>query len=279
MLRNIVVIILLHFITHLSGQVPQLHIDGSGELAIFQNDLSLGNGAILELTGSQNFSYGYVGVHPERISDMEFGVTNNFGDVTFSFLNVPKLRITQSGDVRLSKLIGSNFGQIYASPEGKLSKLEGEQIHTVHYAHFRPSEEDGEFVEIVQPVDEVEFVKFNGSAGVLSAPIQLPRGAIITKFKVYFVNESNAQETFKAHIQRATSDATSINQAVSPALDLPVDGNFFSTNFTDGVTIATRELSIAPIKIDYSSFFYNVIVECTDCPDQYIRAIDIIYEF
>ncbi len=279
MLRSIVIIIFLPFITHLSGQVPQLHIEGSGELAIFQNDLSLGHGAKLELTGSQNFPYGYVGVHPDRVSDMEFGVTNNWGDVTFSFLNVPKLRITQSGDIQLSKLIGSNFGQIYASPEGKLSKLEGEQIHTVHYAYFRPSEEDGEFVEIVQPVDEVEFVKFNGSTGVLSAPIQLQRGAIITKFKVYYVNESNAQETFKVHIQRATSDAISINQAVSPALDLPVDGNFFSTNFTDGVIIATRELSVAPIRIDHSSFFYNVIVECTDCSDQYIRAIDIIYEF
>lgn len=279
MLRSIFIIILLPFIQHLSGQVPQLHIEGSGELAIFQNDLSLGNGVKVELTGSQDFSYGYVGVHPERVSDMEFGVTNNFGNVTFSFLNVPKLTITQSGHVQLSKLIGSNFGQMYASPEGKLSKLEGEQIHTVHFASFRPSDEDGEFVKIVQPVDSVEFVKFNGNAGELSAPIQLERGAIITKFKVYYVNESNAQETFAAHIQRATSDATSINQAVSPSLDLEVDGNFFETEFIDGVNVVSRELSITPIKVDYSSFFYNVIVECTDCSDQYIRAIDIIYEF
>ncbi len=281
--RFFMVILIVNFLPMLTAAQLQLHIEGSGELASFQKDLPTGQGGLINLLRGPFTSLGYLGIHPERPSDMEFGTTDgSSGLVTFTILNVPRLTINNIGDFRIAKMLGSNLGQVYASPDGELSKLEGEQVYTVHFAHFRPSDVDGEFVEIVQPIDEVEFVRHQSSEGELSAPLHLPKGAIITKMKAYYINEASDNSfdnTFEICIERARSNANFIFQDRSPWLQLLKGGNLFFTEFGDWVNIATAELEVTPIRMDYSSNYYNVIVRCKDCSDQYIRAVDIVYEF
>lgn len=273
----------------------QLHVDDNGELAAFQADLSQGQGGLMNFIRSPSNPLGYLGIHPNRPSDIELGTSlDSEGQVTFTILSAPKLTITHIGNVRIANMFGSNFGQLFASPDGEISVLEGEQVHTVHYAQFRPSSfedgvegalddaVDGEFIEIVQPIDEVEFVRHQKDEGVLSAPIHIPRGAIITKLKVYYINlasDDTASNRFEVCIERAFSDANFVFQDRTPWLELPVDGNLFTGSFGDNVVIATRELDVAPISVNFSNAYYNVIVRCKECSDQYIRAVDVVYKF